>query len=168
MATTPAAGTPEPGAPVEANKDGNDEEGEKHEQISLTEGAEAEEETMHEVRAKVLEWVSPDEQSGGDDKPKSKSPWSTKGIGPLRVLKHKETNAVRLLLRAEPRGNVALNKALLPDIKYTSNEKYVRLVTSNDAGDGLETWMFQVKTKEMAKALAAALEENKVHNKKEE
>ncbi|KAJ6783964.1 hypothetical protein PWT90_05663 [Aphanocladium album] len=144
LATTPAAGTPEPGAQAEANKDGNDEEGEKHEQINLTEGAEEEEETVHEVRAKVLKFVSSDDQSDGDDKPKSKSPWSTKGVGPLRVLKHKETNAVRLLLRAEPRGHVALNKTLLPDIKYKADEKYVRLATSNDSGDGLETWMIQM------------------------
>lgn len=120
------------------------------------------------MRAKVLKFVSPDDQSDDDDKPKSKSPWSTKGVGPLRVLKHKETNTVRLLLRAEPRGHVALNRILLPDSKYKADEKYVRLATSNEAGDGLETWMIQVKTKDLAKALAEALEENKVHNKKEE
>lgn len=165
LATTPAAGTPEPSAPAEA-KDNNDEEGEKHEQISLTEGAESEEETVHEVRAKVLKFVSPEDQSD-DEKPKSKSPWTTKGVGPLRVLKHKETNAVRLLLRAEPRGHVALNKTLLPDLKYKANEKYVRLGTANEKGDGMETWMIQVKTKDLAKALADALEENKVHNKKD-
>lgn len=168
LATTPAAGTPEPGNPAEANKDTNDEDGEKHEQISLTEGAEADEETVHEVRAKVLKFVSPEDQSEGDDKPKSKSPWTTKGVGPLRLLKHKETNAVRLLLRAEPRGHVALNRTLLADLSYKADEKYVRLATSNETGDGMETWMIQVKTKDLAKALAAALEENKVHNKKED
>ncbi|XWW95858.1 hypothetical protein V2A60_003826 [Cordyceps javanica] len=160
LATTPAAGTPEPSTQAEANKDGNEDEGEKHEQINLTEGAESDEEAVHEVRAKVLGFASPDEQSDGE-KPKSKSPWTTKGVGLLRVLKHKETNAVRLLLRAEPRGNVAINKALLPDVKYKPDGKYVRLVTSNETGDGLETWMLQVKTKDLANLLAEALEKNK-------
>ncbi|KAM3446058.1 hypothetical protein MY3296_010032 [Beauveria thailandica] len=169
LATTPGAGTPEPGAQVEANKNGNDEEeGEKHEQINLTEGAEPEEEAVHEVRAKVLGFVSSDEKPDGEDKAKPKSPWTTKGVGLLRVLKHKETNAVRLLLRAEPRGNVALNRTLLPDVAYKGDDKYVRLVTSNETGDGLETWMLQVRNKDVAKTLAQALEEHKVHNKTDE
>ncbi|KAM3506097.1 hypothetical protein MY11210_007696 [Beauveria gryllotalpidicola] len=168
LATTPGAGTPEPSAQVEANKNGNDEEGEKHEQINLTEGAEPEEEAVHEVRAKVLGFVSSDEKPDGEDKPKPKSPWTTKGVGLLRVLKHKETNAVRLLLRAEPRGNVALNRALLPDVAYKGDDKYVRVVTSNETGDGLETWMLQVRNKDVAKTLAEALEEHKVHNKTDE
>ncbi|KAM3517027.1 hypothetical protein NHJ13051_009363 [Beauveria bassiana] len=168
LATTPGAGTPEPSAQVEANENGHDEEGEKHEQINLTEGAEPEEEAVHEVRAKVLGFVSSDEKPDGEDKPKPKSPWTTKGVGLLRVLKHKETNAVRLLLRAEPRGNVALNRTLLPDIAYKGDDKYVRLVTSNETGDGLETWMLQVRNKDVAKTLAEALEEHKVHNKTDE
>ncbi len=166
LATTPAAGTPEPSAQNEGNKEGNEEEGEKHEQISLTEGAEADEEVLHEVRAKVLKFVSASEQSDSEEKSdKAKSPWSTKGVGPLRILKHKETNSVRLLMRAEPRGHVALNRGLLPDLMYEATKKYVKLTTSNEKGDGLETWMIQVKTEDLAKKLAAALEENKVHNK---
>ena len=168
LATTPAAGTPEPTTQNEGNKEGNEEEeGEKHEQISLTEGAEADEELVHEVRAKVLKFVPPSEQSDSEEKSdKAKSPWSTKGVGPLRLLKHKETNAVRLLLRAEPRGHVALNRGLLPDLNYEPTKKYVKLTTSNEKGDGLETWMIQVKTEDLAKKLATVLEENKVHNKK--
>ncbi|KAF7533443.1 hypothetical protein G7Z17_g13518 [Cylindrodendrum hubeiense] len=164
LATTPAGGTPEPSAPTQGATGGNDEEGEKHEQINLTEGMEADEEVLHDVRAKVLKFVSATEKL--DDKPKSKSPWSTQGVGPLRLLKHKETNTVRLLLRAEPRGNVAMNRAVMPDMSYKADEKYVRLTTSNEAGDGLETWMIQVKTKDLAKELAEALEKHKTLNKK--
>lgn len=130
----------------------------------MTEGLEADEEVLHDVRAKVLKFVSAAEKS--DDKPKSKSPWSTQGVGPLRLLKHKETNAVRLLMRAEPRGNVAMNRAVLPDMSYKADEKYVRMTTSNEKGDGLETWMIQVKTKDLAKGLAEALEKHKTLNKK--
>ncbi|RFU76957.1 hypothetical protein TARUN_5282 [Trichoderma arundinaceum] len=168
LATTPAGGTPEPSAQVKTNSttaDNNDEDGEKHEQISLTDGAEKDEEALHEVRAKVLKFVPAGEASEGEEK-KSKSPWATQGVGSLRLLKHKETNAVRLLLRAEPRGNVVMNRSVLPDLSYKSDEKYVKMTTSNEKGDGLETWMIQVKTKDLAKALAEALETHKAFNKK--
>lgn len=167
MATTPAGGTPEPSAQAGAANGADNEEGEKHEQINLTEGAEADEENLHEVRAKVLKFVPAGEKKAdGEEKPKSKSPWSTQGVGPLRLLKHKETSAVRLLLRAEPRGHVALNRAVLPNMNYKADEKYVKMTTSNEKGDGLETWMIQVKTKDLAKELAEALEKHKVLNKK--
>lgn len=167
MATTPAAGTPEPSTQADTAKDGEatNEDGEKHEQINLTDGVNDDEEVRHEVRAKVLKFVPASEKSD-EDKPKSKSPWSTQGVGQLRLLQHKETNLVRLLLRAEPRGHVALNRALLPNLTYKADEKYVKLTTSNEKGDGLETWMIQVKTKDLAKELAESLEKNKEANKK--
>ena len=121
---------------------------------------------LHEVRAKVLKFVPPGTGSGSDESAKSKSPWTTKGVGPFRLLNHKTTGAVRMLLRAEPRGHVALNRALLAEMNYKAEEKYVKLTTSNESGSGLETWMVQVKTKELAIALAAALESSKGANKK--
>lgn len=147
---------------------GDDEKGEKHEQkheqINLTDGVDANEEIVHEVRAKALKFVPPADKADGADKGKSRSPWSTRGIGPLRLLKHEETGMVRLVLRAEPRGHVALNRAVLPNMSYKADEKYVKITTSNDEGDGLETWMVQVKTKDMARELAEALEKNKGSN----
>jgi len=116
----------------------------------------------------VLKFIPPGQGSDNDEKDqggKTKSPWTTKGVGPFRLLKHKSTGGVRMLLRAEPRGHVALNRTLLPDVKYKAEEKYVKLTTSNDTGTGLETWMVQVKTKESAAALAEALEANKAANK---
>ena len=133
----------------------------------MTEGLEADEEILHEVRAKVLKFVPAGDKSDGEEKTeKSKSPWSTQGVGPLRLLKHKDTNAVRLLLRAEPRGHVAMNRAVLPDMSYKADAKYVKMTTANEKGDSLETWMIQVKTQDLAKELAAALEEHKALNKK--
>lgn len=166
MATTPAGGTPEPSSQAEGatTTGGGDEGDEKHEQLSLTEGLEADEESLHEVKARVLKFVPAGEKSD-EDKPKSKSPWSTQGVGPLRLLKHKETGSVRLLLRAEPRGHIAMNRAVLPDMSYKADEKYVKMTTGNETGDGLETWMIQVKTKDLAKELAEALEKHKELNK---
>ncbi|KAM0212881.1 hypothetical protein ACHAPA_009136 [Fusarium lateritium] len=164
LATTPAGGTPEPSAQTEGAA-GGDEDGEKHEQVNLAENLEQDEDVMHDVRAKVLKFAPAGEKSD-DKKPKSQSPWSTQGVGALRLLKHKETNVVRLLLRAEPRGHIAMNRAVLADMSYKADKKYVKMTTSNEKGDGLETWMIQVKTADMAKELADALEKNKVHNKK--
>ena len=87
-------------------------------------------------------------------------------VCPLNLLKNKETNVVRLLLRAEPRGHVALNRAVLPNMEYKSQEKYVKVTTSNEKGDGLEMWMIQTKTKDLAEALAGAMEEHKKLNEK--
>lgn len=164
--TTPTGGTPEPTtAKSNGAAAGDNEEGEKHEQINLTDGVEEGEESLHEVRAKVLKFV-PADKLEGDDKAKSKSPWSTQGVGPLRLLKNKETGLVRLLLRAEPRGHVALNRSVLPNMEYKSQEKYVKVTTSNEKGDGLEMWMIQTKTKDLAETLAGAMEEHKKANEK--
>lgn len=122
------------------------------------------EDVLHEVRAKILKFVPADKD--GDGTPKKKSPWSTQGVGALRLLKNTETNIVRLLLRAEPRGHIAINRAVLPKMEYKADEKYVKLTTSDEGGEGLETWMIQVKTKDLAKKLAADLEEHKKSNDK--
>jgi hypothetical protein len=173
LATTPAATTPEPSANAEdgqgTNADGDDA---PQEQISLTAGGPGEEDevAVHEVRAKAVKLVtgpdSDDESGSGADKAKKKSPWKVQGVGPLRVLKNKTTGAVRMLLRAEPRGHVALNKAVLPDFTYKADTKYVKVTAATDDGKGLETWMLQVKMPAMAQALAEALEEHKKANKK--
>lgn len=165
LATTPAAGTPEPSvSQADTAKDGDadhDEAG-KQEQINLADAVDDEETVLHEVRAKALKFIPTSANADeADDQARSKSPWVTQGVGQLRLLRNKETDLVRLLLRAEPRGHVALNRTLLPDVVYKAEQKYVKLTTSNETGDGLETWMIQVKTKAFAEDLAGALEKNK-------
>lgn len=59
-----------------------------------------------------------------------------------------------------------MNRAVLPDLDYKAEAKYVKITTSNEAGDGLETWMIQVKTKELASQFAEELQKNKGANKK--
>ncbi len=174
LATTPAATTPEASANAEDAAQGTHADGDEapQEQISLTDGGPGEEDesAVHEVRAKAVKLVtggdSDDESGSNADKTKKKSPWKVQGVGPLRVLKNKKTGAVRMLLRAEPRGHVALNKLVLPDFTYKAETKYVKLTTAADDGKGLETWMLQVKTPELAQGLAAALEQHKKANKK--
>lgn len=175
MATTPATGTPEPGAQSEDGQekhaDGDDA---PQEQISLTEGGPGEEDevVVYEVRAKAMKFVmagkDSDAESGSGSKD-NKSPWKVQGVGPLRILKNKTTGLVRMVLRSEPRGNLALNKRLLPESTYKpepAGGKYIKVEATSDDGSSFETWMIQVKNKELAKELADVLETNKVHNKK--
>ncbi|KAI0431117.1 hypothetical protein F5Y09DRAFT_330540 [Xylaria sp. FL1042] len=164
---------PKPSGHLQAGGDGStratpNEDGEEapHEQISLTEGGPGEEDEtlLYEVRAKAIKYIPV--QKGDEDQGKEKSPWSTRGVGPLRVLKSKSTGTVRMLLRAEPRGHVALNKTILPDVDYKPKLKTLNFVTADDQGSGLETWVLQVKTAALATELAGVLEANKIANKK--
>ncbi|KAH9220900.1 hypothetical protein DL95DRAFT_382844 [Leptodontidium sp. 2 PMI_412] len=145
-----------PGATTDADSgvDG-DPDAEVHEQINLTSGGpgEEDEEVLHEVRAKARVFNTIPGEGG--------SQWITKGVGPLRVLQHKDTKAVRILLRADPVGTIVLNKALLSELKYESAAKTLKILANADDGKGLETWLLQVKTDEAAKELAEVLESNK-------
>jgi hypothetical protein len=112
------------------------------------------EEVIHEIRAKALKFS----QIGGGEKG---SRWESKGVGPLRVLKHKETGVSRVLLRMDPSGVIILNKGLLPGVKYEPKEKTVKFLAAGVDGRGLETWILQVKSPEIAEALSEVLEANK-------
>ncbi|KAK8020407.1 hypothetical protein PG990_005545 [Apiospora arundinis] len=160
MNSTPMGGTPEP-----QTQDGEEA---PQEQISLTTGGpgEEDEEILIEVRAKATKFV-PVVKGGDGDEDGNKSPWRTQGLGPLRVLKNKTTGAVRLLLRAEPRGHVAMNKALMAKFDYkpdTVKKTSIKVMAAKDDGSGIETWLLQVKKPETAAELAAVLEANKHSN----
>lgn len=159
---------------MDKDKEKNPEEDndEKQKQISLTEGGpgEEDEEVVYDVRCKALkeELDDPkdeDDDTKGKDK-KSKSAWSTKGVGPLRILKHKTTGAVRLVLRAEPRGNVVINSVPIPAMPYGATGKYVNAPFASDKG-GLDKWMLMVKTPDAAKALSEAINKHKKVEKPE-
>ncbi|RFU29132.1 hypothetical protein B7463_g7204, partial [Scytalidium lignicola] len=149
-ATTPGGTTD-----GESTNDANDPDGERHEQIDLTKGGAGEEneDVLHEVRAKALKYTPKEEGEG--------SPWETKGLGPLRVLKHKETNSSRILLRADPSGKIVLNKSILGNVEYKAAGKTLKLLTAGESGGALETWILQLKTPELAEDLAKYLEANK-------
>jgi hypothetical protein len=145
-----------PGATTDGDSGADaDPDAEHHEQINLTAGGpgEEDEEVVHEVRAKALKWI--------EKKDDENAKWDTRGVGPLRVLKHKDTGIARILLRGDPSGKIILNKGLLPKISYEASAKTVKFVAAADVGEGLETWIVQVKTPEFAEKLAEVLESNK-------
>lgn len=157
LGTTPVNGTPEPQSP---RADGEEA---VQGQITLTGGGPGEEDEtiLHEVRAKVLKFIPVDKR----DEDKQTAPWVTQGVGPLRVLRNKTTGTVRIVLRAEPRGHIAINKTILADMEYKAKDKTINFVAASEDGSGLETWLLQVKKPDFAVELAGVLEANKSANK---
>jgi hypothetical protein len=147
-ATSP--GNTTDGASVDEDRDA-----EKDEQINLAAGGpgEEEEEILYEVRSKALQFISP--------KLDAPSTWKSKGVGILRVLMHNETGRTRVVLRGDPSGFVILNKSLLAGIDYAADKKTVRFGAAADEGSGIETYLLQVKTAELAEELANVLQQNK-------
>lgn len=121
------------------------------EQVDLTAAnpGEEDEEVVHKLRAKALLFSANDKK------------WNTKGLGPLKVLKHKETGACRIILRADPSATIVLNKGLMSGAKYEVNGKTVKVLAAADDGKGLESWVLQLKTPEEAEKLSALLLECK-------
>ena len=148
-ATSPGATTGE--SANESNADGEDDKAEKHEQIDLTSPGPGEEneDVVLQVKAKALKWDT------------AKSTWASKGVGPLRVLKNRESHLTRVLLRQDPSGRIVLNFGLSKSFTYESSQsKTVRVPFLGESGK-IETWMIKVGNDDDAKKLANALEENK-------
>ena len=148
-ATSPGATTGE--SATESNADGDDDKAEKQEQIDLTSPGpgEEDEDVVLQVKAKALKWDT------------ASSTWTSKGVGPLRVLKNRESHLARVLLRQDPSGRIVLNFALSKSFTYESSQsKTVRVPFVGESGK-IETWMIKVGNDDDAKKLASALETNK-------
>lgn len=91
----------------------------------------------------------------------SKPTWVLKGTEQFRVLKHRETNKTRMLMRLK-NGRVILNAGLQNSLSYehAGPKKVKTPVPSNGK---VEAWQAMVGKDEDAKKLAAVLEENKAH-----
>jgi hypothetical protein len=146
-ASTSRATTPGATTDGDSAAENNDPDAEKHAQLDLSAQTpgEEDEKRVFEVRAKASQFDNT---------------WQAKGTGSLRVLKHNDTNASRILIRNEA-GRIIMNKSLIPDADYTATQKTVKLMTASEDGKGLETWILQVKTAESATELAGVLEAHK-------
>lgn len=149
-ATSPGASSAADSTEGHGTDGAADEEHEQHEQLDLTKGpGEEDEETLFEVRSRALTH---------DNKTKD---WSSKGVGPLRVLKHSETGKTRILMRLDPSGKIVINAALLSSIEYKYvAPKSVMMAIAADTGT-LVKYLVRVGKDEDAKDLAKILEENK-------
>jgi hypothetical protein len=85
------------------------------------------------------------------------SGWETKGLGALRVLVNKTEGRARVILRAEPSGNVVLNAAIHKSIEYTVLNTSVQFAVPLPNGSGVDLWALRVKTKDAAAELGHAM-----------
>ena len=152
-ATSPGLST----AGESANESAADDDGPKDEQLDLLSGADEEgEDKLFEVRAKAIMY-----DPKAKEKDSQANVWPVKGVGPLRVLKNKETKKTRILMRADPSGKIVLNAGLIKGAKYEHNAtKSVKFMITNADGS-LSTYVTRTGKDEDAKRLAGMLEENK-------
>lgn len=148
-ATSPGATTGESANESAADKD--EDHFPKEEQVDLTSGGpgEEDEDVIFDVKAKALNY---DVQN---------KVWATKGLGPFRVMKHRETGNARILMRQDPSGKIVVNAALLKGLNYESTHpKTVRVPVAKEGG-GIENLTLKVGKDDDAKKLASVLSENK-------
>ncbi|MCJ1464456.1 hypothetical protein MMC07_003069 [Pseudocyphellaria aurata] len=155
IASNNTSRTTSPGATTggeSANEDANAEEGtDKHEQLDLTARGpgEEDEDVLFAVKAKAMSYDS------------ATKTWPSKGVGVLRVLKHRETDKTRILMRQDPSGKIVLNAALLGTMKYEYvQSKTVKIAVATDQGK-LSPWMLRTGKDEDAVELARIFEAEK-------
>ncbi|PIL29732.1 hypothetical protein GSI_08171 [Ganoderma sinense ZZ0214-1] len=131
---TPAAEEPKP---LLASSSAHDLEGE----------GEEDEETTHEIRSKVFKMTK--DKDG-------KAQWGDLGVGMLRLKRHKETDARRVLLRNSGTGKITINFLVHGGLNPTVSDKVVSFMGH---ADGASTpYRIRCKTADQAKDLKAALD----------
>ncbi|KAL2812505.1 hypothetical protein BJX63DRAFT_421728 [Aspergillus granulosus] len=85
--------------------------------------------------------------------------WDSQGIGIVRILKDRTTSRGRILMRADPSGNVILNVALQKEISYKAQGTSVQFLVPKADGPP-EMWGIRPKPGVSAQ-LATAMEETK-------
>ncbi|ABN67093.2 nuclear pore protein [Scheffersomyces stipitis CBS 6054] len=112
------------------------------------------EDTLYTKRAKLMLF----------DPSSKENPYVNKGVGDLKVLKNKETQKSRVLIRADGGLRVLLNIAISKDMTYTQigNGSMVRIPTVNPLDTSkIETYVLKVKTPSDGADLLKHLDDNK-------
>lgn len=121
---------------------------------------EEDEDLLYEGRVKALKLYSEEEA----EELKKTHPWHTEGVGPIRILKNRNTGKGRVVVRAEPNANIVMNFNLLPDVEYTtmSGSKIgaVKFIILNKDGRP-ESWTLRVKSPQVADEIADIMQKNK-------
>lgn len=95
--------------------------------------------------------------------------WKERGRGDVKILKNKDSQRIRLLLRADKTLKVCMNHIILPDIKLTPNMSSDRAwtwVTEDyaDAEPTVQTFAIRFKDSEVAAAFKAEYDKAREHN----
>ncbi|RLV95275.1 Nucleoporin NUP2 [Spathaspora sp. JA1] len=110
---------------------------------------EEDEELIYSKRCKLMQL---------DPKDK-KNPYVNKGVGDLKILKHKETQKTRILIRTDGEvGRVLLNTLISKDLKYETmgNGSLVRIPTVDNSKQ-IVTYVVRVKTPTDGSELSTAI-----------
>ncbi|KZT72231.1 hypothetical protein DAEQUDRAFT_736363 [Daedalea quercina L-15889] len=108
---------------------------------------EEDETTMHEIRSKVYKMVKDED---GQNK------WADQGVGILRLKKHKETDARRVLLRNSSTGKVVINFRIYSAMSAKAEKNIVSFVGHENGTQA--TYRIRTKTEDQANDLKSALD----------
>ncbi|RAH47184.1 RanBP1 domain protein [Aspergillus brunneoviolaceus CBS 621.78] len=148
-ATTSRQSTPGVASDTGAEESGDGDAAENLPQADLRTGAgEEDEDVVLENRARAMKHNKTD------------GAWESQGVGFIRVLKHRTTSRGRILVRADPSGNVVLNTYLVKAISYKASGNSVQFMVPQAEGPPV-LWALRVKTKDDAERLSKAMEETK-------
>nr|GAT58524.1 predicted protein [Mycena chlorophos] len=109
------------------------------------------EDTVHSARIKAYRMKKPDEPG-----PAGGSPWVDIGVGFIRLKRHKESSARRILLRNSHSGKVQINFALFHGFSATLKPKSLVFVGHDEKGAS-QTYNVKFKTDSEALEFEAAL-----------
>ncbi|KAL4994743.1 hypothetical protein BDV10DRAFT_176120 [Aspergillus recurvatus] len=141
-ASTPGV-TSDTGA--EDSTDGDAQKPEPQVDLARSGAGEEDEDVVIETRARALKMAD--------------GSWASQGVGYLRILKNRTTSRSRILVRADPSGNVVLNARLMKEIKYTVNGNNIQFLVPKAEG-APEMWALRLKAGEAPK-IGTAMDENK-------
>ncbi|KAL7815674.1 hypothetical protein V8C26DRAFT_402362 [Trichoderma gracile] len=107
--------------------------------VKLTEKVEVKtneesEEQLFKMRAKLFKFVKAAKKEG-EEAPAAAGEWKERGTGDVRLLKHKETAKVRLVMRREKTLKVCANHYIVPEISLSANVGSDRSWVWNAAAD---------------------------------
>lgn len=97
------------------------------------------------------------------DPSNKENPYISKGVGDLKVLKNKENEKVRILVRAEGSQRVLLNTRLNKEMTYLTmgNGSLVKVPTINASTKGVEVYVLKVKNADDGNQLLKVLNDSK-------
>lgn len=113
--------------------------------MSNANAGEEEEEVVFECRARAF---------------KLATGWASQGTGVVRLLKHPTTGRSRIVLRADPGGNVILNTLLKKEFEYSRASNSVQFMVPQPNNQKPEHWAIRVKA-ESIEPLHAKIQEIK-------
>ncbi|XP_063633731.1 E3 SUMO-protein ligase RanBP2-like [Cydia splendana] len=117
---------------------------------------EEDEDELFAHRAKLLIFVSGE--------------WKERGLGIVKILKHKHTSKLRVVMRREQVFKICLNHALTPDITYNLKDEKNWIFAANDFSEGeltVQRFCLKFKTKEIAMQFKDAVDKARLGNSNE-